>query len=254
MSPAGDVAVTAVRLNQFTLFPKLPNELRMRIWKEACFEPRIVEVDISAYPAEGPASTANRNYTTRTPTPAVLHVCSEARQIGLEHYNRIFRRPFYFNIKDPKEHIIYANFEQDTILLSLGQQQIGSQNFSLLRLGMIEQNALYPGTLCRIKRIAIPIPPNPDPDAYRYFDVLRMCTGLTEVIIVYDQGENAFGVKQEASMNQYPSGGKILRFLEPPFGEKTSCKRFVWGLRFRLPRATYERLPPLITCKRLERI
>ena len=228
----------------------------MRIWKEACSEPRIVEVDISAYPAEGPASTANRNYTTRTPTPAVLHVCSEARQIGLEHYNRTFRRPFYFNVKDPKEHIIYVNFEQDTILLSLGQQQIGSQNISLLRLGMIEQDALYRGTLCRIKRIAITMPPSPDLEAYRYFEMLRMCTGLTEVIVVYGQGENVFVVKQKASMNQCPSGRKILRFSEPPFGEKTSCKRFVRDLRYsyRFQKATNGRLPPLITCKRLERI
>lgn len=228
----------------------------MRIWKEACSEPRIVEVDISAYPAEGPATTTNCNYATRTPTPTVLHVSSEARQIGLEHYHRTFRRPFYFNVKDPKEHIIYVNFEQDTILLSLGQQQIGIHDISLLRLGMIEQNALYPGTLCRIKRIAIPMPQNSDLDAYRYFDMLRMCTGLTEVIVVHGQAENVFVVKQKATMNQYLSGRKILRLSERPFRETTSCKRFVRDLSYsyRFQKATNGRLPPLITCKRLERI
>lgn len=224
----------------------------MRIWEEACSEPRIVEVDISSYPAGESIITANRDYTTRTPTPAVLHVCSEARQIGLKHYNRTFRRAWWFNVKDPKEHIIYVNLEQDTVLLSHRQQPVGRQIMSLLCHGIHDQAAYYPDTLCRIKRIAIPMPPQPSLDVFDYLYMLRPCTGLTEVIVECGQDENGFVMMQKASMNQYPSGRKRLRFSEPPSGEKTSCEKFVRELRCRFQKN--ERLPPMITCKRLERI
>lgn len=165
----------------------------------------------------------------------------------------------FFNVKDQKEHIIYVNFEQDAVHLSLGQQRIRSQNMSLLELGIIEQSALYPETLCRIKRIAMPMPLQPDRDVYQYGSILRLCTGLTEAIIVCCQDETGFVLKQEASMNRCPSGRKKLSFSEPLPGEKTSCEKFVKDLRCWLKRehelvARNKRLPPLITCKRLERI
>ena len=254
VSPTGDVAVTAVRLDQFTLFPKLPPELRRKIWKEACFEPRIVEVDISIYPTILTALSVDCDYETQTPTPAILHVCSESRQIGLKHYDRIFRRASFFNAKDLKEHIIYVNFEQDTVHLSLGQQQVEGREIHALMAALIQQNVTFPEALRRIKRLAIPMSPQPSLEVFDYLYMLRPCTGLTEVILVCGQDENGLVVKQEASMNQYPSGRKILRFSEPPSWEKTSCERFARSLRCRFQKATNERLPPLFTCKRLERI
>jgi hypothetical protein len=255
VSPTGDVAVTAVRLDQFTLFPKLPPELRMKIWKEACSEPRIVEIDIFTYPVEirTTGTTAiDYDYRTRTPAPAVLHVYSEARQMGLKHYNRTFRRASFFEAKDVEEQIIYVNFEEDTVYLSLGKEQVERQFWNPLSHALTQQNTLYSGTLCRIKRIAIPMPPRPSVDVFEYWLMLRKCTGLTEVIVECGQDENGFVMMQKASMNQYPSGRKRLRFSEPPSGEKTSCEKFARELRCRFQKN--ERLPPMITCKRLERI
>lgn len=218
-----------------------------------------MEVDISTYPTMLKYTLANCDYTTRTPTPAVLHVCSEARKIGLKHYNRTFRRAPWFSCKDPKEHFIYVNFEQDTLYLSLGQQQVDIQYVDPREFGLIQQDVLYPETLRRIERIALRMPPQPDKEVYQYVTMLNLCTGLTEVIMVCGQGENGLAMKQEASMNRCPSGRKNLSFSEPPLGEKTSCEKFERDLRCRLKReqelvARNERLPPLITCKRLVRI
>lgn len=53
----------------FTLFPKLPAELRLKIWDEAMPEARIIEVLWSEH----------RGFYTDANTPAILHVCSESR-------------------------------------------------------------------------------------------------------------------------------------------------------------------------------
>ncbi len=124
----------------------------MRIWEEARFEAQIMEVEFSTYLHAKWAKTVC-DYTTQTPTPAVLHVYSEARQVGLKHYNRIFRRASFFNVKGLKEHIIYMNFEQDTVHLSLGEQQVDMQYMDPIRFGLIQQDVLYPETLGRIERI-----------------------------------------------------------------------------------------------------
>ncbi|KAJ0426763.1 hypothetical protein BJY00DRAFT_270963 [Aspergillus carlsbadensis] len=57
----------------FALFPRLPAEIRVRIWQMAV-EPRTVEIR----PNRGPYS-ALEYFVSSTPVPAVLHVCYEAR-------------------------------------------------------------------------------------------------------------------------------------------------------------------------------
>ncbi len=145
------------------------------------------------------------------------------------------------------------NFEQDTLYLSHGQKEYHMQYMGPLRFGLIEQDILYPDTLGRIQRIALPMPSQPDIDVYQYRNMLKLCTGLTKAMIVCGQGENGLALKQEASMYGCPNGGKRLRFSEPASAQKKSCEEFVEVLKKKLV-ATNERLPPPITCKLLERI
>jgi hypothetical protein len=83
----------------FTLFTKLPSELRIKIWT-ACFpEPRVVSVRYNR--------TA-RQYTSKTAPPALLHVCSESRTLFLSTYIKFILSPKY-------ESAVFVDFARDSI-------------------------------------------------------------------------------------------------------------------------------------------
>jgi hypothetical protein len=67
---------------RFSLFPKLPAELRLKIWKLALPGPRIVEVyyDRAKHPWDENFIRFN------TPPPAALHANWESRRVALEKY------------------------------------------------------------------------------------------------------------------------------------------------------------------------
>lgn len=79
---------------KFTLFPQLPPELRLKIWRST-FTPRLYEIQVKPTPA---ASTLvihehNHNVTpidlrplSRPQFPSILHVCREARDEVLAAY------------------------------------------------------------------------------------------------------------------------------------------------------------------------
>jgi hypothetical protein len=71
-------------LTRFLLFPRLPTELRLKIW--ACtITPRTLEFH------HDPAT--NRFRTRGHPIPVVLHISRESRAEGLAHYALAFRTP-----------------------------------------------------------------------------------------------------------------------------------------------------------------
>ncbi|CAJ2513789.1 Uu.00g019080.m01.CDS01 [Anthostomella pinea] len=84
----------------FTLFPLLPAELRLDIWRLSCHQ-RVVEV---FYDSEQDQCT-----TTATP-PAVLHACHESRLEAL----RIYKMSFGTKTHEPR---IYFCHDMDTLYL-----------------------------------------------------------------------------------------------------------------------------------------
>jgi len=88
---------------KFTLFPKLPIELRLKIWKES-YEPRIIELRTTK-------KWRTKRYDFFIPKfPAVLHVNKEARVESLKDYKMSFkhrqcRRPILFNFSIDTLHI-----------------------------------------------------------------------------------------------------------------------------------------------------
>jgi hypothetical protein len=77
---------------EFTHFPKLPPELRLKIWKEACYIPRVVDLWVED-PSKYEEDDWNNNdspepltYVSHTRVPAVLQVSKEARAVALQHY------------------------------------------------------------------------------------------------------------------------------------------------------------------------
>jgi 2EXR family len=77
-------------LTKFRPFPRLPSELRLKIWKLNMPGPRVVELRYSKkiYHAVSP-----------TPTPALLHVCREVSFLRLILCPSILRRIFTVVLK-----------------------------------------------------------------------------------------------------------------------------------------------------------
>jgi hypothetical protein len=86
--------------NEFHLFPKLPPELRRKIWHYGLPGPRVMSFDFVQRSRQSmPHFEANYG------PPPLLHVCHESREVALESYELIFRSrgssrpPFYFDLK-----------------------------------------------------------------------------------------------------------------------------------------------------------
>lgn len=80
-----------IHMASFHPFPRLPYELRMRIW-EMSVHPRTVQVDIRHWHKPDVPhwhKPAMEYITSSTPTPRVLQVCHEARNGGL--YQKCFK-------------------------------------------------------------------------------------------------------------------------------------------------------------------
>ena len=100
----------------FKLFPKLPIELRLKIWKTAAEEPRVVNVELKNGHEEfsdwefgsGGSKDDKNHLVCSTFTPALLHTCHESRVEGLKQYDLLGGR-------NESDDAIFLNFERDTI-------------------------------------------------------------------------------------------------------------------------------------------
>jgi len=91
-------------LNSFTLFPKLPTELRIKIWKLS-FTPQRVAVNKDG--------RIQQDQTINAP----LSVNSEARDIFLENYSRCFH--------GLDQQTIYLNASNDIVCINLHYKVFG---------------------------------------------------------------------------------------------------------------------------------
>ena len=96
----------------FILFPMLPVELRLRIWRMALPAPRIVEVYLGYVPAAdmGPSTNLLR---ANTPPPTLMSVNFESRSVALEKYWLRFGKENAAGINpriDPAEDTIFVSW------------------------------------------------------------------------------------------------------------------------------------------------
>ncbi|KAK7746830.1 hypothetical protein SLS53_002018 [Cytospora paraplurivora] len=103
----------------FTCFGDLPLELRLKIW-EILLQPRIV---IAACLDEGCVPEKRAQLARRPrcpPTPVLLHISRETRQLALKHYEPAFswRIPSTVMARPrSSEARVWFDFRQDTLLL-----------------------------------------------------------------------------------------------------------------------------------------
>ncbi|TVY17186.1 hypothetical protein LARI1_G003842 [Lachnellula arida] len=105
---------TIHQLTDFTLFPQLPSELRLKIWEEMLPGPRDVEIEYHMDYAtfNGKKISKFSGWTSHEPVPVALHICQESRQEALVHYQPSFGSYFH-----PSK--IYFNFSRDTLLFGV---------------------------------------------------------------------------------------------------------------------------------------
>jgi hypothetical protein len=127
---------TKIALTKFNCFPKLPKELRLKIWKCAAFIPRNVDVWIGPWTLEGTDDdshweiddTSNFYFFSTSTAPKILHVCHESRQEGLLYYQLSFGAErgtgAQYYRRDPS---IYLNWSTDTVCL-MNADHLGGRN------------------------------------------------------------------------------------------------------------------------------
>lgn len=89
-----------VRCTTFPHFPKLPKELRDKVWSLASYHPRQVKLFLHYGTRESSDEVAKVPGQTRI--PSLLQVNRESRHEALKHYIRIRERPRYR--KDERRH------------------------------------------------------------------------------------------------------------------------------------------------------
>jgi len=105
-------------LPTFTIFRKLPAQMRNRIWRIAAFEPRIIKLI--------PYNLAvSQRIEGQLQHPAILHTSRESRREGLRYYQKCLQkccdiRTHSQTIRCGKPYnIIYVNYESDSFRLGI---------------------------------------------------------------------------------------------------------------------------------------
>lgn len=165
----------------FDCFPRLPLELRRRIW-ELTVEPRIVDVHVDHY--DKPILILSS-----TPPPAVLHVCYEARNQGL--YQQAFSRP-------GSERYIWVNFAVDMISIGETMFDVVKPEADLIRRLKIERE-------------------NDELFYHRCSEDLRWFSNVVETHVVCIDGPENWHLAGEEIY--WPCGRENLWFIEKGTGE-----------------------------------
>jgi hypothetical protein len=113
------------QLATFHLFPTLPTEIRLKIWRHA-LPPRIIEIRFRGLPncVGNSYGSLEPHFTSRIPRP--LHVCRESRTEALRHYELNFGLDTSSLMDTNRECAgIYVDFEKD--ILFFGQAKSYSE-------------------------------------------------------------------------------------------------------------------------------
>ena len=100
-------------------FPRLPKELRLKIWEMTKEESRFI-IRSSLCPS-------GRGIWSPTPVPALQHVCAESRTIAFKTYKLSFSVSSQEEFSFPAQ--IYFNFARDVLYFRSGGPYKGLQHF-----------------------------------------------------------------------------------------------------------------------------
>jgi hypothetical protein len=106
---SSDAKIQSVSTTKFTLFPKLPSELRLRIW-ELALQPRVIKVVRGRCDVKNQIIDINAAcQPIAAAPPALLHTNHESRFFAQRTYTLAFKNPF--------REAIYFDFQMDTLCI-----------------------------------------------------------------------------------------------------------------------------------------
>lgn len=116
---------------EFTCFPALPYELRLKIW-ECLLTPRIVIATCFDGADAGPKRAQLALRKRLPPVPVLLHISHETRTLALKHYELAFswRVPSMYAHPLSSPARTWFNFHTDTLLLLGELEPYGSSNMN----------------------------------------------------------------------------------------------------------------------------
>lgn len=178
----------------FSLFPLLPTELRLQIWRFTV-EPRTVDISVSesylrfGYPLP----------VTNTPVPGPLQTCRESRSELQKHYQRGFKE--LRNRDDVELRYVWVNFEIDIIY-------IGSGNHF----------HVYKAVASQIQRLKFDGDLSDESFCRGGMIDLLLFTSVKEVFVVYmDNRDMWWGIQEEY---EWPFDEDSAWFIDPDNGKK----------------------------------
>ena len=120
--------VVNLPLRTFTCFPKLPLELRNKIWAYYSFTPRTIKLCIAT-------SQHSRAITGGQRIPAVLRTSFESRNEALKHYTLCLQEPapdsIFLEYGMPKRRRMYVNFEADCFRITNDSSLAARRSFAI---------------------------------------------------------------------------------------------------------------------------
>jgi hypothetical protein len=168
----------------FLPFPRLPYELRTRIW-ELTVEPRTVEVRTKK---EHESSGKILHVTSSTPVPAVLQACREARNL------RLYQQAFTLGV-EPR--YVWVNFDIDMI-------SIGDTDF----------DTIEPDEQLLIRRLTFE---HENSDTLFYFQDVEIFSNLEEIHVICLEGVLAW--HDAWKYIPWPCPKENLRFIDKESGQ-----------------------------------
>ncbi|PTB69950.1 hypothetical protein BBK36DRAFT_1110294 [Trichoderma citrinoviride] len=99
----------------FHPFPRLPTELRLRIWALAA-TPRLVHISVRQTELDRWKRIALNDFSLPMPSPAVMHVCRKSRLCA--PYQKAF---FTIVPGEPEHRYVWVDFERDMVWLANSQ-------------------------------------------------------------------------------------------------------------------------------------
>jgi 2EXR family len=217
----------------FTMLPKLPPEVRNKIWKSACFMPRVVDLWYAPIGDRkfsqfciGNMNARPFEYRSHRKAPGMLHTCQEARSVGTKYYELSFGSKTTAKIGRTEVEFtnpphIYVHWECDII--------------SPMPTRILEDNEIYEyhcgflfSDLCGkrgIRRLALA--------ANRYDWAMDLSeSSKIEEVIIYDQPSTlpaiAFDFQKPITLELVHSGEEIHSIPEPD--EEDSDEKREWEL------------------------
>ncbi|KAI6087990.1 hypothetical protein F4821DRAFT_258445 [Hypoxylon rubiginosum] len=188
--------------DSFELFPQLPTELRLQIWRHSCHQ-RVVEV---LYDSD------NDRCTSSTAPPAILHACRESRFEAL----RIYKKSFGTRSHDPR---IYFCPDLDTLYIPR-PSFMGYDDACRLFTELVQGTADTINLAIDYVRPSIRRPW----ETYNKYVLMQSFPKVKEVDLVLENGESAEGHEVQEHEHEHVHEHEDIGLVDPTGDLMALCR------------------------------